>query len=65
MDHISHTMDLNNTLANNLFEYLEKNQVEGVFSRVNCIFTDLLDKYRLLQNKLLFFEKGQVRKEIH
>ena len=65
MDHISHTMELNNTLANNLFEYLEKNQVEGVFSRVNGIFTDLLDKYRLLQNKLLFFEKGQVRKEIH
>lgn len=52
-------MELNNSLTSHLFEYLDKNQVEAVFERVNTLFNDLISKYKKIFNDWRLLEDGK------
>ena len=64
MQLITHLVELNNTFATDLFEFLEKVQVKEIFDRFNAIFDDLFGRYKKIQVDWRRFEEAHGNKEI-
>ena len=56
-------MELNTTLASNLFEYLDKTQMQAVFERINTVYYDLVDKFKKIYREWYMLENGKDIKE--
>jgi hypothetical protein len=60
---ITHLVELNNTFASELIEFLEQKQITGIFDRFNTIFLDLFEKFKRNNIDLKNSEENRNRKE--